>query len=45
MIGDVASAVAGMKFHMHLAEYVRSGAQMFAFAVAAKGDHVRVLAE
>jgi hypothetical protein len=45
MVGDVAAPVTRVKFHMHLAEDARSGAQMFAFAVAAKGYYMRMLAE
>ena len=45
MIGDVAAAVAGMEFHVHLSKQAVSGAQMLALAVSAERDHVGMLAE
>ena len=45
VIGDVAAAIARMEGDVHLREQAFAGTQVFAFAIAAESDHVRMLAE
>ena len=45
VVGDVATAIAGMEFHVFLREQLVRDAQIVARAVAAEGDDVRMLAE
>jgi hypothetical protein len=45
MIGDVATAIGRVKFHLHLRQQTIVGAQVFALAVSPERDDVRVFAE
>ena len=45
VIGDVAAAVGGMEFDVHLLQHALVRAQIFGLAVAAERDYVRMLAE